>query len=157
MDEKLVPVPVRGAFHHLGSSRMKRILMAWLAVFVAWSVLDGIAHGLIFGSMYAALPGVWRPQAEIKIGIVYAGVLTTAIAFVTIYALQIRSRGLVAGLLYGILYGIATGASLACGGYAVHPIQAQLALGWFILAIIEGAVGGLLVGWIVRVPKGNHC
>lgn len=135
---------------------MKRILMAWLAVFFAWAILDGIAHGLIFGSMYAALPGVWRPRAEIKIGIVYAGVLTSAVAFVAIYALQIQSRGLVAGLLYGILYGIATGASLACGGYAVHPIQPQLALGWFILAIIEGAVAGLTVGWIVRVPKGSR-
>lgn len=130
--------------------------MAWLAVFVAWAILDGIGHGLIFGSMYAALPGVWRPRSEIKIGVVYAGVLTTAAAFVAIYALQIRSRGLVAGLLYGMLYGVAMGASLACGGYAVHPIQPELALGWFILAIIEGAVAGLIVGWIIRVPKADR-
>ena len=135
---------------------MKRFLMAWLGVFFAWAILDGIVHGLIFGGMYSALPGVWRPRAEIKVGVIYAGVLTTAAAFVAIYAVQIRSRGLVAGLLFGLLYGVATGASLACGGYAVHPIQAELALGWFVLSVIEGAVAGIIVGWTIRVPRAER-
>lgn len=135
---------------------MKRLLMAWLAVFVAWAILDGIVHGLIFGSMYAALPNVWRPRSEIKIGVIYAGVLTTAAAFVAIYAVQIRSRGLVAGLLFGLLYGLAMGASLACGGYAVHPIQPELALGWFVLSVLEGAVAGLVVGWIIKGPRAER-
>ncbi|MBS0204267.1 MAG: hypothetical protein JSS49_15295 [Planctomycetes bacterium] len=132
---------------------MKQWISAWLGVFFAWAVLDLIGHGLIFGSLYAAMPGVWRPQAEIKIGVIYAGVLTTAGAFVALYKLQIQSRGLVAGLLYGLLFGLANGASVACGGYAVHPIQAELALGWFILALVEGSVAGLIVGRIIRKPK----
>ena len=133
---------------------MRQWISAWLGVFFAWSVLDLIGHGLIFGSLYAAMPGVWRPQGEIKIAVIYAGVLTAAGAFAAIYKLQIQSRGLVAGLLYGLLFGLASGASLACGGYAVHPIQAELALGWFVLTLIEGCVGGLIVGWIVRPSKG---
>ena len=132
---------------------MKQFLSAWLAVFVAWSVLDFVGHGLIFSSMYAALPGVWRPQAEIKMGILYAGVATTAAAFVVIYALLIQSRGLIAGLLYGLLFGLANGASMACGGYAVHPIQPELAIGWFVLVMIETSVAGLIVGSIIRKPK----
>lgn len=132
---------------------MKQCFVAWLAVFLTWSALDLIGHGLIFGSLYAALPGVWRPQAEMKIGFIYAGVATTAAAFVAIYYLQIKSRGLVAGLLFGLLYGIATGASLACGGYAVHPIQPELALGWLILALVECSLGGLILGAIVKKPK----
>ena len=129
---------------------VKQCLAAWLAVFVAWSVLDFIGHGLIFGSLYAAMPGVWRPQAEMKIGVIYAGVATTAAAFVAIYDLQIRSRGLVAGLLFGLLFGLATGASMACGGYAVHPIQPELALGWFVLTMIEASIGGVIVGAVVK-------
>lgn len=132
---------------------MRHWISAWLGVFLAWSVLDFIGHGLIFGSLYAAMPGVWRPQGEMKIGVIYLGVFTAAGAFAAIYKLQIQSRGLVAGLLYGLLFGLANGANLACGGYAVHPIQAELALGWFILTLVEGSVGGLIVGWIVRPPK----
>lgn len=131
-------------------------MSAWLAVFAAWVLLDVVGHGLIFGSMYAALPGVWRPRAEIKIWLIYSGVLVTAAAFVAIYVVQIQSRGLIAGLAYGLLFGLAMGASLACGGYAVHPIQAELALGWFVLAIVEYAIGGILVGSIIRRPKSTR-
>lgn len=135
---------------------VKQWLSAWLAVFVAWVLLDIVGHGLIFGSMYAALPGVWRPRAEIKIWLIYAGMLVTAAAFVAIYVVQIQSRGLIAGLAYGLLFGLAMGASLACGGYAVHPIQAELALGWFILAIVEYAMAGILVGSIIRRPQSKR-
>ena len=75
--------------------------------------------------MYAALPEVWRPRAEMKIWLIYSGVLVTAATFVAIYVVQIQSRGLIAGLAYGLLFGLAMGSSLACGGYAVHPIQAE--------------------------------
>lgn len=129
---------------------MKAIVAAWLAVFLAWSVLDGLVHGLLFRNLYAALPGVWRPMAEIKVAVVYAGVLTTAAAFVGIYALLVQPRTRLAGLVYGLLYGLAMGASLASGGYAVHPIQIELALGWFLLALVEGVAAGAIVGTLIR-------
>ena len=132
---------------------MKQSISAWLAVFFTWALLDFVGHGLVFSSMYAALPGVWRPQAEIKIAVIYAGVLTTAAAFVAIYSLQVKSRGLIAGLLYGLLFGLAMGSSMACGGYAVHPIQVELALGWFVLTMIETSIAGVIVGAIIRKPK----
>jgi hypothetical protein len=132
---------------------VKQWISAWLAVFVAWVLLDLVGHGLIFGSMYAALPEVWRSRAEIKIWLIYSGVLVTAAAFVAIYVVQIQSRGLIAGLAYGLLFGLAMGSSLACGGYAVHPIQAELAIGWFVLAMIEYAIAGVIVGSIIGRPK----
>ena len=132
---------------------MKQRISAFLAVFFAWSLLDFIGHGLIFSSLYAAMPGVWRPQAEMKIGVIYLGVLTSAAVFVTIYSLLIQSRGLIAGVLYGLLFGLSHGASMACGGYAVHPIQPELAIGWFVLIMIEAAVAGVIVGSIIRKPK----
>jgi hypothetical protein len=132
---------------------VKQWISAWLAVFAAWAVLDTIGHGLIFSSMYAALPEVWRPRSEMKIWLIYSGVLVTAAAFVAIYVVQIHSRGLIAGLAYGLLFGLAMGTSLACGGYAVHPIQAELAVGWFVLAMIEYTTAGIIVGLVIRRPK----
>ena len=129
---------------------MKRCLLAWLAVFVAWSALDALGHGLAFQSLYADRPGVWRPRDEIKIGVVYAGVLAASGAFVAIYSLLVDNKGVKTGLQYGAIFGLASGASMACGGYAVHPIQAELAIGWFVLSLIEATVGGLLAGLIVK-------
>ena len=44
---------------------MKRTLLAVLAVFVMWSVLDFVIHGLILGSIYMATPHLWRPMHEV--------------------------------------------------------------------------------------------
>lgn len=129
---------------------MRPILGAWLAVFCAWCLLDGLVHGLLFREMYAALPQVWRPMSEIKVPVIYAGVLLSSAAFVGIYALLIQPRNRLAGLVYGSLYGLAAGASLASGGYAVHPIQPELAIGWFFLALVEGSVAGLIVAQLIR-------
>jgi hypothetical protein len=132
---------------------LKKIIGAVIAVFFTWALLDFIGHGLIFARQYAAMPDVWRPQAEMKIGFIYTGVLITAASFVSIYAFLIRSRNLVTGLIFGVLFGLSMGSSLAFGGYAVHPIQAELAIGWFVLAIIENAIAGLIVGAMIRSSK----
>ena len=40
---------------------MKRIVLAVVAVFVAWSALDFVIHGLILASSYEATARLWRP------------------------------------------------------------------------------------------------
>jgi len=127
---------------------MKRCLLAWLAVFVAWSVLDFLGHGLAFQSLYAQGAGVWRPQAEMKIGVIYLAVAITSGAFVGVYSRLISSKCVGNGVIYGALFGIGAGASMAGGGYAVHPIPMELAGGWFVLTLIESIAGGWLVGKI---------
>jgi hypothetical protein len=99
--------------------------------------------------LYAERPGVWRPQAEIRMGVLYGGVFTACAAFVAIYSLLIARKSAATGGQYGFLFGLASGASMACGGYAAHPIQAELAVGWFVLTIIEATLGGAVVGLIV--------
>ncbi|MBI5760138.1 MAG: hypothetical protein HZA46_16600 [Planctomycetales bacterium] len=129
---------------------MKRCLLAWLAVYVAWSILDGLGHGLAFQSLYADRPGVWRPQTEMKIGVIYLGVLVASGSFVGVYSRFVGNKSVKTGVLYGLIFGIGAGASMAAGGYAVHPIQGELAVGWFLLTVIEATVGGWLVGLIAK-------
>ena len=47
----------------------KRILLGALAVFVGWSVLDFVMHGLILTDAYAATAHLWRPMDEMKMGL----------------------------------------------------------------------------------------
>jgi len=77
---------------------MKRYLLAVLAVFVAWSVMDFVIHGIILASAYASSPQLWRPMAEMKMGLMYGTVLVAAAAFVGIYAWFIAERSVKRGL-----------------------------------------------------------
>jgi hypothetical protein len=129
---------------------MKRIALAVLAVFVAWTVMDFIIHGVILNSSYAATASLWRPMGEMNMSVMYLSVLVSAVTFTLIYSLLVAKKGLATGLTYGLLFGVATGVSMGFGSYAVMPISLYMAFTWFLGSVIEAAVGGVIVGWIIR-------
>jgi hypothetical protein len=129
---------------------MKRIVLAILAVFVAWSALDFVIHGLILASSYEATARLWRPMNEMKMGVLYLAVLINAVAFVCIYALLVAEKGIGSGVKYGLLFGLGTGFSMGFGTYSFMPIPMYMAVAWFIGTLIETLVGGIIVGSIIR-------
>ncbi len=128
----------------------KRIILATLAIFVAWSVLDYHHHNVILSSSYAATEQLWRPMEEMKIWLVYLVSLITALVFVLLYARLVDEKSLCKALELGILLGIAFGVGMGFGTYSVMPTTPGIALGWFLGSIVKMVVGGLLVGWIIR-------
>ncbi len=128
----------------------KRILLGTLAVFVAWSILDFVIHGLILMDAYAATAQLWRPMEEMKAGLMYLAVLVSSAVFVTIYGLFVFDKGLGRGLRFGLLFGVGAGVSMGLGSYSYMPIPASIALVWFLGTLVEAAAGGLLAGVIVK-------
>lgn len=128
----------------------KRLLLAILAVFVAWQVLDFVIHGLMLMKTYEATAQLWRPMEEMKMGLMRLVGLVGATVFVVIYAAMIRPKSVGAGVIYGTLFGLGTGFSMGFGTYAVMPIPFPLAMTWFLGSVVEAAVGGWLAGWIVK-------
>ena len=129
---------------------MKRIVLAVLAVFVTWSVLDIVIHGLILGSAYAETPALWRPMDEMKTGLLYFTVLVAAAAFVVIYARFIADKSIKTAVLYGLVFGIGYGISMGYGSYSVMPIPYTMAFVWFLGTVVEMTAGGLVAGLIVK-------
>lgn len=129
---------------------MKRTLFAILAVFVTWSVLGFIIHGLILGSIYATTPQLWRPMSEMKTGLMYFASLMTAASFVIIYSQFVVKKSIKSALLYGIIFGIGTGISMGYGSYSVMPIPYVIAFVWFVGSVVEYTLGGLVVGLIIK-------
>ncbi len=129
---------------------MKRIVLAILAVFVAWSALDFVIHGLILASSYEATARLWRPMNEMKMGVLYLAVLINALVFVCIYALLVAEKGIGRGAKYGLLFGLGTGFSMGFGTYSFMPIPLHMAVAWFIGTLVETLVGGIIVGSIIR-------
>lgn len=129
---------------------MKRSILAVLAVFVIWTVLDFVIHGLVLQASYERTAALWRPMTEMKLGLMRVVTLLVSAAFVAIYARLITPKSVRAGLGFGVLYGVANGLSFGYGSYAVMPIPYHMALTWFLGTVVQGGAAGLLVGLIVR-------
>jgi hypothetical protein len=137
---------------------VKRFLLAVVAIFVAWSVMDFVIHGLILKSTYQATAQLWRPMDQMKMGLMYAVSIVGAVAFAGLYAAAVQQKSLAAGLKYGFLFGIATGFPMGFGTYCVMPVPLYLAIVWFLGALVEYTVGGALVGAIIMTatPASNR-
>jgi len=129
---------------------MKKLILSTIAVFFAWSVMDYIIHGMILGSSYAATASLWRPMGEMKMGVMYVSVLIAALSFVVIFAQFFAKKGIAAGLKYGLWLGLGAGVSMGYGSYSVMPIPYHMAFTWFVGSIIEAAIGGMIVGAIIK-------
>jgi hypothetical protein len=129
---------------------MKRIVLAIVAVFVAWSALDFVIHGLILASSYEATARLWRPMGEMKFWVMHLAGLITAMSFVCIYGLLVAEKGIGTGVKYGLLFGLGTGVAMGFGTYSFLPIPLHMAVAWFIGTLVETLVGGVIVGSIIR-------
>lgn len=128
----------------------KKAILAVLAVFVAWSVLDFIIHGLILGGQYQATADLWRPENEMMMGLMYFVTLVSAAAFVGIYALLVCRKEMGRAIQYGLLFGVSVGIGMGYGFYSVSPITHTIALVWFLGTVVETTVAGVLLGLIVK-------
>ena len=130
---------------------MKRTILAVVAVFVAWALMDFIIHGVILKGAYAATPMLWRPMAEMKMGLLYFTILVHAGAFVYIYARFVTEKGISTGTLFGFIYGLGAGISMGYGSFSVMPLPYAMAFVWFMGSVIEATIGGLIAAMIVKV------
>ena len=125
---------------------MVRWILATVAIFVVWQVMDFVIHGVILMPTYEATAALWRPQGEMKYGLMAVVTAITAVAFTSLYCLLVARKGVKTGVVYGLLYGIATGVGMGYGTYSVQPIPYTLALAWFLATVVEATVGGAIVG-----------
>ncbi len=129
---------------------MQRTVLAVLAVFVLWSAMDFVIHGMVLASPYALTPQLWRPMAEMKTGLRYLTVLIAAASFVGVYAWFIADKSVKTAVRYGLVFGIGSGISMGYGSYSVMPLPYQIALGWFLGSLIEAVAAGWITGMIVK-------
>jgi len=129
---------------------MKKTILSILAVFIAWSMMDFVIHGVILRSSYAATAALWRPMGEMKTSLMYFSVFVASSAFVLIYSLYFSQKGITTGLKYGILFGLSAGVPMGYGSYSVMPIPYHMAFTWCFGSVVEAMVGGLIIGSILR-------
>jgi hypothetical protein len=128
----------------------KRILLTALTVFALWSTLDIVIHVKILGPVYQASAELWSPLEAMKPLYIQIALLLSALVFTTIYAGLIKEKRPGIGLAYGFLWGAANGVSRGFCAYATQSIPYEIVVVWILGTIVEAALAGLVVGYIIK-------
>jgi len=129
---------------------LKRIVFAIVTIFIAWSVLDMVIHGMLLQKTYEATASLWRPMEEMDMTLMYLVTLAYTACFVFIYSIFVDNKSVTTGIKFGALFGLAAGISMGFGSYSYMPIPLSLAVSWFAGTLVEAIVAGALVGVIVK-------
>ena len=129
---------------------LKRTILAVAAVFIAWSGMDFILHGLLLQSTYEATANLWRPMDQMNMPLMYFVTLVFTVCFVLIYWLLGGQKSVVSGIKFGALFGLATGITMGFGSYSYMPIPLTLAWSWFFGSWIKAIAAGAIIGAILR-------
>lgn len=128
---------------------LKGIVLAIVAIFIAWSALDFVIHGLLLKEAYEATAHLWRTMQDTNMMLTHAVTLAIAICFVLLYERCVSEKSVSMGLKLGVLFGLAAGI-MAASAYVYMPIPLTLAIDWFVATLVEFVVAGWLVGLLVK-------
>jgi hypothetical protein len=128
----------------------KKLWIGFVAVFVVSFLLDILVNNFIMMKEYMETAQLWRPQAEMKTGVILVVELSFAFFFTFIFSKGYEGKGAVEGLRYGLYVGLMMNVTGAYMTYATMPVPYMLALKWFLFGTVQcmiyGAVLGLIYG-----------
>lgn len=130
----------------------KRFILASIAVFVAYEIIDSIVHALILCGTYETLKDIWRPDMEQKMWIMYIAVLFFSFLFVYIFTKGYENKGIAEGIRYGLLIGLLINIGMFYQ-YVVYPLPLTLVVQWFIYGMIQYIICGIIASIIYKPIK----
>ena len=130
----------------------RALAIGTIGLFVLWSALDYVIHGLLLSPYYASTAGLFRPMEDMRMPLLYGTVLVGALGYTLLYGLGGARAALRDSLLFGLWFGLATGFGMGFGTYATMPIPLEIAWGWFLGSLVESLAAAVLLHWAFR-PK----
>jgi len=129
---------------------LKHSILATVVIFIVWSIMDFVIHGLFLRETYEATASLWRPMDEVDMPLMYAVTLVYAVCFVVLYDVFVGSKSISTGIKFGALFGLAAGVAMGFGSYSYMPIPLSLAVSWLVGTLLELIVAGAIVGAIIK-------
>jgi len=132
---------------------MKKMVLASLAVFGAFEVMDYIIHGVILSPVYAQLAHLWRQDMMSKMWLMALSTLVMSVMFVYIFIKGYENKGIAEGLRFGIVAGLFMNVIGMFSQYVMYPIPFSLAVKWFIFGMLEFIIAGIVAALIYKPVK----
>lgn len=129
----------------------KRFIGAFLLLFVFIFGYEFLVHAVLLQNMYQSTATVWRSYHQMMAYVPFNTLIQFLMAFwfVFIFSRLFRNGGWKNGILFGLYIGVLCGVQ-AAGAYYYLPIPSILAIYWFVAHVIEGVIGGYLIGLVYR-------
>ena len=131
----------------------KRLIIAWVVIFVAWFMGSFVVHGVLLHSDYAQLPNLFRAEADqqkyfplmILAHVILAG------AFAWIYARGAEAKPWLAqGVRFGIAVALLTIVPNYMIYFCVQPVPGDMAIKQILFDSALMVILGTIVAWLYR-------
>jgi len=126
----------------------KKLWLGFVVVFVVVSVLDFIINMYLMAGVYQETKALWRPEAEMKLWLIYVCEAFFAFFFTLIFAKGYEGKGWMEGIRYGLYTSLLINVPSAYMTYATQPVPYALALEWFLYGTVKFLVVGVLLALI---------
>jgi hypothetical protein len=131
----------------------KRLLLAWLVVFIAWFIGSFIVHGVLLHADYAQLSSLFRKEAEAQnfLPLMLLAHVIMSGAFVWIYARGVEARPwLGQGIRYGVAIVLLTTLPFYLIYYVVQPMPGATVVKQIVFDGILVLILGAIVAFMYR-------
>jgi hypothetical protein len=136
----------------------KRFFIAWVVIFVVWFLGSYVVHGVLLHDDYAALPNLFRPEAEAQKHfplMILAHVILSS-AFVWIYARGTENKPwLGQGLRYGLAVALLAVVPMYMIYYVVQPMPGSHVVKQIVFDGILVLILGAIVAYLYRTAPSS--
>jgi hypothetical protein len=131
----------------------KKLIIAWIVLFVAWMMGSFLVHGVLLRPDYMQLTGLFRSDSDQQQFIplmILAHVILSG-AFAWIYSRGAEAKPWVSqGLRFGIAVALLTSVPTYMIYYVVQPMPGSVVLKQIIFDSALMVVLGMIVAWLYR-------
>jgi hypothetical protein len=128
----------------------KKLLIAFVVVFVVMQILSFIIHELILGASYQELSDLWRPDMDSKMWIMWITGPVFAFFFVFIFVRGFENKGVLEGVRYGLIIACFCSIPQIYGQYMVYDLPYMLVLQWVIYDFITLVIMGIAAALVYK-------
>jgi hypothetical protein len=134
---------------------MRRFVIAWIVIFVAWFVGSFVVHAVLLHEDYARLPNLFRTEADAHafMPLMILALVLLAGSFVWIYARGVEAKPwLPQGIRFGIAIVLLAIVPTYLIYYAVQPMPGDTVTKQIVFDGILTLILGAIVAFIYREP-----
>ena len=132
----------------------KKLLLAFIAVYVVGSVYGYVVHGVILDETYQALSEIWRPDMDSLMWVQMVTALFFCFFFVYVFAKGYEGKGIMEGVRFGLVIWAFFAIPSIYGQYMIYPLPYSLVLKWLFSELIALVLYGIITALIYK-PLGT--
>src|SRR6202165_2398037 len=131
----------------------KKLIIAWIVLFIAWFIGSFVVHGLLLYSDYMQLTNLFRAEGDQRryFPLMILAHVILAGAFVWIYARGVEAKPWLAqGVRFGVVVALLTVVPTYMIYFVVQPMPGEVVIKQILFDGVLMVILGTIVAWLYR-------